>query len=208
MLVDGDRAFVRYAGFRDAQSVDDRCYEILSQSAASWLKDSRTGAVAGLGRHGAQGELRATFRVALAGLASTDATHVALRAIPERLPADGSSAASDPDVVSSTPTLQPTDDGLATLIDVAVPVSELLARGARENGPSRWTWRSREHTTSCRCPRRRRFLRPTAGIGGAPFRMSSRATKAGRLQLLVQPISRREAVGRRLRSLVSRAGRD
>jgi poly(ribitol-phosphate) beta-N-acetylglucosaminyltransferase len=207
LLLDGDRAFVRYAGFRQVDSVDDRSYEILSESVARWLKDSDQVLSLGWSRRAGKSELRAEIRVALAGLATTDPTRVGVRAVPERGAADRRSSVAAADVVSSIPTLRPTDDDLATIISIAIPGAELLARGA-----GKWTFvlgleaAGRPH----KFPLTAETLLPQAYCWqrGRAFRLSSRATKSGRLQLVVQPVSRRHAVGRWLRSLVTRAGRD
>jgi hypothetical protein len=159
------------------------------------------------GRSAGKSELRAVLHVALAGLATTDAARVVLRAVPERQPGDQHSPAPDAEVVSSTPMLEPTDDDLATTIRIAVPFAELFARGA-----GKWTFVLDLEISGShyRLPLAAETLLPQAYRWGRgrTFRISSRATKSGRLQLVVQPVARRRAVVQQLRSLVTRAERE
>lgn len=207
LVLDGDRAYVRYAGFREANSVDDQRYEILSQSVRGWLKDCLHVVSLDFGRQRGNGEIRADLRVALGGLTAADASRFRVRAVPGRLPADPRSAGLDAGVVVSDLTLEAIDDGLATIVRLAIPVTELLAPGGR-----RWTF-TLGLTVAGKpyelpLPADRELAQMYAWHRGRAFRVSSTATKKGGLQLRAQPVSRREAVGRPLRSLLARVGRN
>jgi hypothetical protein len=192
LILDGDRAFVRYAGFREATSVDEHCYELLTQSVKGWLKDCLHVVSLDSGRQKGKSEVRAVLRLALGGLTAADASRVRVSAVPGPFPADRRSGAPAPGVVVSQLTLEAIDDGLATIVRPAFPLDLTVAGKPRElplpadsELPPRYAWHR-----------------------GRVFRVSSTATKRGQLQLRVRPVSRREAVGQSLRSLTTRAERN
>ena len=207
LILDGDRAFVRYAGFREATSVDEHCYELLTQSVKGWLEDCLHVVSLGCGRQKGKSELRAVLRLALGGLTAADASRVRVSAVPGPFPADRRSGAPAPGVVVSELTLEAIDDGLATIVRPAFRLADLLAHGS-----GRWTFtlaltvagkpRELPLPADSELPPRYAWHR------GRVFRVSSTATKKGQLQLRVQAVSRREAVGQSLRSLTTRAERN
>ena len=206
LLLDGDRAYVQHAGFRGQDSVDDRCYEILSERVARRLTDSiQVTSLGWSGRRGT-GELHADFRVALIGLA--DVTGVRVRALPGASPVQTSAQARASAHVAGTgsqPTFTPAPDGLATIVHAVLPVAALLARGAG-------TW------TVALCldvagspyelllPGEAELARLSRWYRGRAFRLYSKTTKTGRLQIVVGSVSWRKAAGRPLRTLLARAG--
>jgi hypothetical protein len=207
LVLDGDRAYVRYAGFREANSVDDRRYEVLSQSVRAWLKDCLHVVSLGSRRQQGKGEIHAVLRLALAGLTAADNSRVLVKAVPGRSPAGSRSEPPDAGVVASKLTLEASDDGLATIVGFAIPLVELLAPGA-----GKWTFTlglnvaGKPHTLPL--PADSQLPQLSAWHRGRAFRVSSTATKKGRLQVIVQPVSRREAFGRSLRSLSARIWRN
>jgi hypothetical protein len=206
LILEGDRAFVRYAGFREANSVDEKTYEILSQGVNGWLKDCLQVISLDASRQKGKSELRAVLRLALGGLTAADASRVRVSAVPGPFPADRSGAP-DAGIVVSELTLEAIDDGLATIVRLGIPLAELLALRA-----GKWTF-----TLALTVAGKPREL-PLPGDSQLPqtyawhrgrvFRVSSLPTKKGGLQLKVQPVSRREAVGQSLRSLTTRAERN
>jgi glycosyltransferase involved in cell wall biosynthesis len=207
LVLEGDRAYVRYPGFREANSVDERNYEILAQSANGWLKSCLHLVSVGTGRQKGSGEIPAVLRVALEGLTTTDASGLQVSAVRRRMPADRRSEASDAGFVVSTPALESIDDGLTAVARFAIPLSDLLARGA-----GRWTFTLGLNVAGTHyevpLPADSQLARMYGWHRGRVFEVSSGATKKGALQLRVHPVARRVAIVRSLRSLGARVGRN
>jgi hypothetical protein len=206
LLVEGDRAYLRHAGFRDKSSVPDRCYEILGESVSPLVNDTLE--VLSLGWSGRPGnpELAVAVRVRVIGLGAPDAAPLRVRALPTGRPAEPTAApssapgsAADP---GAPPDVEPTEDGLGTVVRARVALGPLLTPG-----PSRWTialclevaGRAYQPSLPAGTP----LPRQTRWRRGRPVRLSSTATKNGRLQLVVEPVRLRAALGRRIRSLVA-----
>jgi hypothetical protein len=208
LIVEGDLAYVQHAGFREQQSVGDRCYQILSESVARQLTESLQ--VASLGWSGRRGdrELRAEFRVALVRLAPADVSRVRVRAVPIESPTEPSAGRPSwpPDMegIGSPPDLTPTPDGLATIVHAVIPLAPLLARRA-----SLWSVAlclevaGRSYELSL--PGDTLLPRMFGWHRGHVFRLSSRTTQKGRLQIVVASPSWRRAVGWPLRAALARA---
>jgi hypothetical protein len=194
LLLDGDRAYVQHAGFREEHSVDDRCYQILSERVGSQLVDSlQVTSLDWSGRWG-RGELRADVRVALVGLRPADATAVQVRVVPGAEP------------LGSQPAVTRAPDGRSSIVHAVIPVASFLAQGA-----GKWTVELRLEVAGrpyvlwlpgeTLLPEVRRWH------GGHAYCLSSRKTKKGRLQIVAGSESRRETAARPVRSLLARAGR-
>jgi poly(ribitol-phosphate) beta-N-acetylglucosaminyltransferase len=179
LVLDGDRAYVRHAGFRADYSVDDRCYEILGESVYNRLTDSLPVWRLGWGGNRGNLELDLVIRVAVTGL-SVQGAGVRVCAVRSDEVVD----------LPSTTTLTRAQDGPATMVQAQVAVGPLLARGA-----GRWT------VALCLDIAGRSYRLPVPGRDliaptirwrrGRPVRLSTKASKKGRLQLVVTSLGRK-----------------
>jgi hypothetical protein len=204
LVLEGDRAYVRYPGFREANSVDERNYEILTQNVNGWLKSALHLVSLGTGTQNGPGEIPVVLRVALEGLPTTDRLQV--RAVPRRLAAERAPEAPDAGFVVSTLALETVDDGLAAVARFAIPLSDVLAHGA-----GKWTFTLGLNVAGTHyevpLPADSQLAQLYGWHRGRAFEVSSVATKKGALQLRVQPVARRVAIVRSLRSPAARVGR-
>jgi poly(ribitol-phosphate) beta-N-acetylglucosaminyltransferase len=206
VLVEGERAYVQHAGFRGPHSVDDRCYQILSESVAGRLTESLQVTSLGWNRPRAAGALRAVFRVALIGLAPADAARVRVRAVLSEPPEQSGERHLEPpavDGVGSQPSLTPAPDGRTTMVHAVIPLAPLL-----DYGTSAWSvafcLEVAGRTYELSLPGDTLLPRMIGWHRGHAFRLFSRTTKKGRLQVVVARPSWRRASGYPLRSVLAR----
>jgi len=100
------------------------------------------------------------------------------------------------------PSLEPTDDGVGTIVRASLAIGPLLTRGG-----GRWTVLVRLAVagTPYELPLPVEKLLPpkTAWHGTRAFSLLLKSTKGGKLQLVVEPVARRSAVRQQLRQLVA-----
>jgi hypothetical protein len=122
------------------------------------------------------------------------------------LAADRGPEAPDAGFVVSTLALETVDDGLAAVARFAIPLSDLLAHGA-----GKWTFTLGLNVAGTHyevpLPADSQLAQLYGWHRGRAFEVSSAATKKGALQLRVQPVARRVAIVRSLRSPAARVGR-
>ena len=133
LFLEGGRAYLRYAGFRDRDPVDDRCYEVLGERVTRQLTDRlRT---TSLGWSGSPGRphLDVGFSIPVTGPEALDPAFLRVRALPVAIPAKPPEADRSPETAAmdhAPPTsLEPADDGVSTIVRARVGLGPLLTRG-------------------------------------------------------------------------------
>jgi poly(ribitol-phosphate) beta-N-acetylglucosaminyltransferase len=211
LFLERDRAYVMHSGFRCKRGLDDRYYEILTESVSRRLtKTLELTALSWRGR-GRSSELCVTIRVALTGPDSTDATRFRVRPVrngtPPRATAAPPTMSADAVTSGVVARIEPADDGLATIVHARIPISAMRAR-----------WGGKWAVALCVNVAGRPYELPLPSEPlvsrlvywqlGIPFRLSATATTSGRrLQLVVGPGAWCMAFGRPLRSFARRVGR-
>ncbi|MFD4027703.1 glycosyltransferase family 2 protein [Streptomyces sp. NPDC058576] len=131
-LLEGDRAFAAYPGFRDpATGLDDRYYEVLGETVAGRLAAGTAFESADWEQHGEDLGLIVRLRIAVTGDTSSVAVALAQGAMPQsadrpgarRLPPGGPGPPSLGDVV-----VKPAEDGPGTVVLARLPVPAVRAK--------------------------------------------------------------------------------
>ncbi|ALC29970.1 glycosyltransferase family A protein [Streptomyces sp. CFMR 7] len=206
-LLEGDRAFAPYPGFRDAAvGLDDRWYEVREPVAgrlaagtelesAAWEQEGDGLALALKVRIGITGDTDSAFVALARGALPKSADKPGARRLPEK--------AVRPEAVGEF-TREPADDGTGTLLTARVPVDRVRAeRGVRVYvDVAGTTYEIPVRTGGLPLPLARRWGRTT------PYRASANRNPKGRLvittALLWEPAP---PVGVRLRRMLSRLKR-
>ncbi|MGW5802661.1 glycosyltransferase family 2 protein [Streptomyces bacillaris] len=206
-LLEGDRAFAPYPGFRDAAiGLDDRWYEVREPVAgrlaagtelesAAWEQEGDGLALALKVRIGITGDTDSAFVALARGALPKSADKPGARRLPEK--------AVRPEAVGEF-TREPADDGTGTLLTARIPVDRVRAeRGVRVYvDVAGTTYEIPVRTGGLPLPLARRWGRTT------PYRASANRNPKGRLvittALLWEPPPR---MGVRLRRMLSRLKR-
>ncbi|WP_145497357.1 glycosyltransferase family A protein [Streptomyces sp. CFMR 7] len=206
-LLEGDRAFAPYPGFRDAAvGLDDRWYEVREPVAgrlaagtelesAAWEQEGDGLALALKVRIGITGDTDSAFVALARGALPKSADKPGARRLPEK--------AVRPEAVGEF-TREPADDGTGTLLTARIPVDRVRAeRGVRVYvDVAGTTYEIPVRTGGLPLPLARRWGRTT------PYRASANRNPKGRLvittALLWEPAP---PVGVRLRRMLSRLKR-
>ncbi|WP_112491534.1 glycosyltransferase family 2 protein [Streptomyces bacillaris] len=206
-LLEGDRAFAPYPGFRDAAiGLDDRWYEVREPVAgrlaagtelesAAWEQEGDELALALKVRIGITGDTASAFVALARGALPKSADKPGARRLPEK--------AVRPEAVGEF-TREPADDGTGTLLTARIPVDRVRAeRGVRVYvDVAGTTYEIPVRTGGLPLPLARRWGRTT------PYRASANRNPKGRLvittALLWEPPPR---TGVRLRRMLSRLKR-
>ncbi|XXZ49152.1 glycosyltransferase family A protein [Streptomyces cavourensis] len=206
-LLEGDRAFAPYPGFRDAAiGLDDRWYEVREPVAgrlaagtelesAAWEQEGDELALALKVRIGITGDTASAFVALARGALPKSADKPGARRLPEK--------AVRPEAVGGV-TREPADDGTGTLLTARIPVDRVRAeRGVRVYvDVAGTTYEIPVRTGGLPLPLARRWGRTT------PYRASANRNPKGRLvittALLWEPPPR---TGVRLRRMLSRLKR-
>ncbi|MFD5684103.1 glycosyltransferase family 2 protein [Streptomyces bacillaris] len=206
-LLEGDRAFAPYPGFRDAAvGLDDRWYEVREPVAgrlaagtelesAAWEQEGDGLALALKVRIGITGDTASAFVALARGALPKSADKPGARRLPEK--------AVRPEAVGEF-TREPADDGTGTLLTARIPVDRVRAeRGVRVYvDVAGTTYEIPVRTGGLPLPLARRWGRTT------PYRASANRNPKGRLvittALLWEPAP---PVGVRLRRMLSRLKR-
>ncbi|WP_127465516.1 glycosyltransferase family A protein [Streptomyces sp. B27] len=206
-LLEGDRAFAPYPGFRDAAiGLDDRWYEVREPVAgrlaagtelesAAWEQEGDELALALKVRIGITGDTASAFVALARGALPKSADKPGARRLPEK--------AVRPEAVGGF-TREPADDGTGTLLTARIPVDRVRAeRGVRVYvDVAGTTYEIPVRTGGLPLPLARRWGRTT------PYRASANRNPKGRLvittALLWEPPPR---TGVRLRRMLSRLKR-
>ncbi|MEU2823961.1 glycosyltransferase family A protein [Streptomyces bacillaris] len=206
-LLEGDRAFAPYPGFRDAAiGLDDRWYEVREPVAgrlaagtelesAAWEQEGDELALALKVRIGITGDTASAFVALARGALPKSADKPGARRLPEK--------AVRPEAVGGF-TREPADDGTGTLLTARIPVDRVRAeRGVRVYvDVAGTTYEIPVRTGGLPLPLARRWGRIT------PYRASANRNPKGRLvittALLWEPPPR---TGVRLRRMLSRLKR-
>ncbi|SCD98345.1 glycosyltransferase family A protein [Streptomyces sp. DvalAA-19] len=206
-LLEGDRAFAPYPGFRDAAvGLDDRWYEVREPVAgrlaagtelesAAWEQEGDGLALALKVRIGITGDTASAFVALARGALPKSADKPGARRLPEK--------AVRPEAVGEF-TREPADDGTGTLLTARIPVDRVRAeRGVRVYvDVAGTTYEIPVRTGGLPLPLARRWGRTT------PYRASANRNPKGRLvittALLWEPTP---PVGVRLRRMLSRLKR-
>ncbi|MEV7270860.1 glycosyltransferase family A protein [Streptomyces bacillaris] len=206
-LLEGDRAFAPYPGFRDAAiGLDDRWYEVREPVAgrlaagtelesAAWEQEGDELALALKVRIGITGDTDSAFAALTRGALPKSADKPGARRLPEK--------AVRPEAVGEF-TREPADDGTGTLLTARIPVDRVRAeRGVRVYvDVAGTTYEIPVRTGGLPLPLARRWGRTT------PYRASANRNPKGRLvittALLWEPPPR---MGVRLRRMLSRLKR-
>ncbi|MEQ4609480.1 glycosyltransferase family A protein [Streptomyces cavourensis] len=206
-LLEGDRAFAPYPGFRDAAiGLDDRWYEVREPVAgrlaagtelesAAWEQEGDGLALALKVRIGITGDTDSAFVALAQGALPKSADKPGARRLPEK--------AVRPEAVGEF-TREPADDGTGTLLTARIPVDRVRAeRGVRVYvDVAGTTYEIPVRTGGLPLPLARRWGRTT------PYRASANRNPKGRLvittALLWEPPPR---MGVRLRRMLSRLKR-
>lgn len=206
-LLEGDRAFAPYPGFRDAAiGLDDRWYEVREPVAgrlaagtelesAAWEQEGDELALALKVRIGITGDTDSAFVALARGALPKSADKPGARRLPEK--------AVRPEAVGEF-TREPADDGTGTLLTARIPVDRVRAeRGVRVYvDVAGTTYEIPVRTGGLPLPLARRWGRTT------PYRASANRNPKGRLvittALLWEPPPR---MGVRLRRMLSRLKR-
>ncbi|MFF3808978.1 glycosyltransferase family 2 protein [Streptomyces bacillaris] len=206
-LLEGDRAFAPYPGFRDAAiGLDDRWYEVREPVAgrlaagtelesAAWEQEGDGLALALKVRIGITGDTDSAFVALARGALPKGADKPGARRLPEK--------AVRPEAVGEF-TREPADDGTGTLLTARIPVDRVRAeRGVRVYvDVAGTTYEIPVRTGGLPLPLARRWGRTT------PYRASANRNPKGRLvittALLWEPPPR---MGVRLRRMLSRLKR-
>ncbi|MEU0699499.1 glycosyltransferase family A protein [Streptomyces bacillaris] len=206
-LLEGDRAFAPYPGFRDAAiGLDDRWYEVREPVAgrlaagtelesAAWEQEGDDLTLALKVRIGVTGDTDSAFVALARGALPKSADKPGARRLPEK--------AVRPEAVGEF-TREPADDGTGTLLTARIPVDRVRAeRGVRVYvDVAGTTYEIPVRTGGLPLPLARRWGRTT------PYRASANRNPKGRLvittALLWEPPPR---MGVRLRRMLSRLKR-
>ncbi|MEV8050310.1 glycosyltransferase family 2 protein [Streptomyces bacillaris] len=206
-LLEGDRAFAPYPGFRDAAiGLDDRWYEVREPVAgrlaagtelesAAWEQEGDELALALKVRIGITGDTDSAFVALARGALPKSADKPGARRLPEK--------AVRPEAVGEF-TREPADEGTGTLLTARIPVDRVRAeRGVRVYvDVAGTTYEIPVRTGGLPLPLARRWGRTT------PYRASANRNPKGRLvittALLWEPPPR---MGVRLRRMLSRLKR-
>ncbi|NUV89684.1 glycosyltransferase family 2 protein [Streptomyces sp. KAI-26] len=206
-LLEGDRAFAPYPGFRDAAiGLDDRWYEVREPVAgrlaagtelesAAWEQEGDDLTLALKVRIGITGDTDSAFVALARGALPKSADKPGARRLPEK--------AVRPEAVGEF-TREPADDGTGTLLTARIPVDRVRAeRGVRVYvDVAGTTYEIPVRTGGLPLPLARRWGRTT------PYRASANRNPKGRLvittALLWEPPPR---MGVRLRRMLSRLKR-
>ncbi|MEV5616379.1 glycosyltransferase family 2 protein [Streptomyces bacillaris] len=206
-LLEGDRAFAPYPGFRDAAiGLDDRWYEVREPVAgrlaagtelesAAWEQEGDDLTLALKVRIGITGDTDSAFVALARGALPKSADKPGARRLPEK--------AVRPEAVGEF-TREPADDGTGTLLTARIPVDRVRAeRGVRVYvDVAGTTYEIPVRTGGLPLPLARRWGRTT------PYRASANRNPKGRLvittALLWEPPPR---MGVRLRCMLSRLKR-
>ncbi|WP_430479583.1 glycosyltransferase family 2 protein [Streptomyces sp. P11-1] len=206
-LLEGDRAFAPYPGFRDAAiGLDDRWYEVREPVAgrlaagtelesAAWEQEGDELALALKVRIGITGDTASAFVALARGALPKSADKPGARRLPEK--------AARPEAVGEF-TREPAADGTGTLLTARIPVDRVRAeRGVRVYvDVAGTTYEIPVRTGGLPLPLARRWGRTT------PYRASANRNPKGRLvittALLWEPAP---PVGVRLRRMLSRLKR-
>lgn len=202
-LLQGDRAFAPYPGFRDAAiGLDDRWYEA-RETVSGRLADGTELESAAWEQDGDDLTLALRLRVGITGDTSSAVVALARGALPKsadkpgarRLPKD----AERPKAVGDF-TREPADDGTGTLLSARVPVDRIHAkRGVRVYvDVAGTTYEIPVRTDGLPMPLARRWGRTT------PYRVSANSNPKGRLVITTAPLwEPKPDTGTRLRRTLS-----
>ncbi|MGQ4448423.1 glycosyltransferase family 2 protein [Streptomyces griseus] len=206
-LLEGDRAFAAYPGFRDpAVGLDDRYYEVLGETVAGRLSTGTRLESAGWEQHGTDLTCVVNLRVGITGDTSTAVVALAQGAMPQsadktgarKLPADAPRPQR-----SGTLTAGPAEDG-GTLLTACIPLAPARTkRGVRLYvDVAGSTYEIPVRTEGQPMPLARRW--GTAD----PHRVSANVNTKGRLVITTAPLREpKSGVGARLRRTLSRSKR-
>ncbi|MFE4380847.1 glycosyltransferase family 2 protein [Streptomyces cyaneofuscatus] len=186
-LLEGDRAYAPYPGFRDAGiGLDDRWYEV-RESVAGRLADGTKLLSAAWEQDGDDLTLALQARVGITGDTSSALVALAQGALPKsadkpgarKLPKD----AERPEAVGEF-TREPADDGAGTLLSARIPVDRIRAkRGVRVYvDVAGTTYEIPVRTGGLPMPLARRWGRTT------PYRVSANPNAKGRLVITTAPL--------------------
>ncbi|UQA33935.1 glycosyltransferase family A protein [Streptomyces sp. HNA39] len=206
-LLEGDRAFAPYPGFRDAAiGLDDRWYEVREPVAgrlaagtelesAAWEQEGDELALALKVRIGITGDTASAFVALARGALPKSADKPGARRLPEK--------AVRPEAVGGF-TREPADDGTGTLLTARIPVDRVRAeRGVRVYvDVAGTTYEIPVRTGGLPLPLARRWGRTT------PYRASANRNPKGRLVITTALLwERPPRTGVRLRRMLSRLKR-
>ncbi|MEV4877017.1 glycosyltransferase family 2 protein [Streptomyces cyaneofuscatus] len=206
-LLEGDRAYAPYPGFRDAGiGLDDRWYEV-RESVAGRLADGTKLLSAAWEQDGSDLTLALELRIGITGDTSSAVVALAHGALPKSADKPGGRKlpknAQRPEAAGEF-TREPAEDGTGTLLTARIPVDQISAkRGVRLYVDiAGTTYEIPVRTGGLPMPLARRWGRTT------PYRVSANPNPKGRLvittALLWEPTP---PVGPRLRRLLSRLKR-
>jgi hypothetical protein len=205
LFLEGGRAYLRYAGFREEDSVDDRCYEVLGEKVTRQLTGGLETTVVGWSRSLGSPRLDVAFSLPVTGPEALEPALLRLRVRPVDNPAKPTADTRSPSTAAADhgppPSLEPADDGVGTIVRARLAIGPLLTRGG-----GRWTVLVRLAVAGTQyelpLPLEKLAAR-TAWHGTRAFSLLLKSTKGGKLQLVVEPVARRSAVRQQLSQLVA-----